>query len=118
KVHFPDTGVQGLPNFIALAMFAQLLWHMLTRRLALPVLHPFVVLTALYALIVLIQLRNPVSVHTGQAIDGARIYLLPMVLFLVGLEVMRAPENARLLLRVLVATAVVVAAVMLKQLLF
>ncbi|MHB8670322.1 MAG: O-antigen ligase family protein, partial [Acidimicrobiales bacterium] len=118
KIHYPQTSVQGIPEIIGVTMLAQVGLEMLVRRGRLPSLKPYVLLAGVFALIVVIQSRNPIIARVGGGFGGARVYLAPMVLFLIGLYILRDREDVKLFLRIGVITAGIVGLYMLKQALF
>jgi hypothetical protein len=118
KVRYPDTDVQGIPEVIAAAMALHLGWEVLTAKARLPLLTPIGLLASAFAVSVLIASQNPIITAVGAGISGARVYLSPFVLFLVGLRLLTEPKRLRPVLKVIVITAVIVGAYAMKQLLF
>lgn len=119
KYRFPTTSVQGVPDLVALTMLLQLAWELVIGRRRFPILHPYVLLVFGYMTIIVIMSQAPLVATRGVGIPGARVFLEPMILFLVGVIFLRDdPRNIRLFLRVGVVTAIIVGVFMLRQLIF
>lgn len=118
QVRMPGTSVRGVPDVIALAIALQLAWEFAMGRIRLPLRRRFVLACGFFALFVIVQAANPVIAATGAGFSGARVYLEPFVLFLAGLVVLGRPGAVERFFKVVVATALAVGAVMLRQLLF
>lgn len=118
KIRYPDTNVQGIPELIEATMALHLGWEVLTEKARIPLLNPIGLLASAFAISVLIQSQNPIITAVGAGISGARVYLSPFVLFLVGLRLLSDPKRLRPVLRVIVITAVIVGAYAMKQLVF
>ena len=115
-VHYPGSVVRALPDAIILIVLAHFLWDLVTARLSLPWNRPYVVLVLLFAAAAAIQAGNPIIRSVGGGSTGARSYLVPIGMFLIGLAVMRTGVDARSLLKALVVTTVLVDAYLIKQL--
>jgi len=115
-VHHQSSTMRAVPDAIVFLVLAHFVWELVTNQIRISWTRPYVVLVLMFAAAVLIQTWNPIIRAVGGASTGARSYLAPMSMFLIGLAVMRTASDARALLKVLVATTVVVDGYMLKQL--
>lgn len=118
EVHYPDGSFGAVPSFLAAVAVVHVGWELLTGRERLPAAHPYVLLVGLFAVLIVIQSRNPIIVDAGAGIGATRAYLVPLGLFFVGLRALRRPEDVRALLRVVVITALISGLYMLKQFFF
>ena len=118
EVHYPDGSYGAIPSYLAAIAVAHVGWELVTGQGRLPAAHPYVLLVGLFAVLIVIQSRNPVIVDAGAGIGATRAYLVPLGLFFVGLRTLRGPEDVRALLRVVVITALISGLYMLKQLFF
>jgi hypothetical protein len=107
-----------LPALIAYAAAAHLVWEMATHRARLTIDRVLVMAIGLYVAFIIVQCLNPIALDNGVSFTGARIYLEPMLLFLIGLHYFRGDEDAQRFLRLVVVTGLLVGLYMLKQLVF
>jgi hypothetical protein len=118
KIRFPTTEVHVIPNLIALAVFAHLAVEAVTKRLVLPVRSGYAIGVSFLALAVVLQSFNPTLRALDLSPAEGRVYLLPILLFFVGLRFFSLPGSERALLKVFLVLGLVAGVVMLVQLVF
>lgn len=118
KVRLPATPIQALPEAIAVLLVLQLIWDSLTTGAEIVARRAYAFFVALFAVLVIVQARNPIVVAGGVSGNGLRVYLPTLVMFFVGSRFFATPDAARLFLKIGVATALVTGLYTLKQLAF
>jgi len=118
KIRLPDTSVQVLPNVIALMTFGHLALKTLTQRLILPIRSRLTIGVAFFGLAAAVQSFNPILSAVGLSPTEGGVYVLPLLMFAVGVWLFSSPSNGRLLLQTVLVLAVIASAVMLEQLVF
>lgn len=118
KYQYPSVPVQAVPGLIAVALLAHVAWELLALGRRIPLRHPAVFFAGSFAVAVVLLSQTPLVAERGTGVAGARVYLEPMALFVVGLVHLRRQEDALRFMKVTLVAGLLVGLYGLRQLIF